>query len=172
VRAEPQCFSEYGGEPLENCDCFPACASCGYKDAPTGPDMCLACQQGLTLNARYDDGTGSCDPPDCASPLPLSPSRASLYTAPRSGSNSGQGALEAKTLRGGEGDMRCLIGAVCVGRTLSQTIFRGSGSPKQTQGDARLVIYNVARIHRVASLCCPSTHALLQTETPSLTVLP
>lgn len=60
----PQCFSEYGGEAIDGCECFPACASCGYKDTPTGPDMCIACQQGLTLNARYDDGTGSCDPPD------------------------------------------------------------------------------------------------------------
>jgi len=46
--------------PIDDCECDPSCASCGYYDSPTEPADCITCADGSNVIPFYDDGTGFC----------------------------------------------------------------------------------------------------------------
>jgi len=54
------CYSEVGGEPIEDCTCHESCGSCGYGPSPTTANDCLSCLDQLTIFKIYPNGTGMC----------------------------------------------------------------------------------------------------------------
>lgn len=53
------CYSEVGGSPLNGCECYDSCTTCGYSDMPVEPNNCITCKDGLILQYEVN-GTGQC----------------------------------------------------------------------------------------------------------------